>query len=301
MQFDVPINKLVCRNCSSKLYIPRTSVGSASYTTFTFEQDDVDPISIPCDVKNIKFKKIESGVFQAYTELYIDCAICNCMELSTAMFSNAGFLFKNIKKECECGSKLNANDETVEMNDIEGKWKVNIKILYSCKDCTRNYEIKHTEMLDNPLTNHIYDVQKDKILSVGDLSNRDIKIHIEEITYMENQTNNNININDSQSGIVSVGNSGTISGNSLTQSNTVNGNIDYNSISEELTTLIRDLYNENKTGGEYIARLEEAVQAAQEKNKNKLIEILKEMPLRVFELCKNVGAGILANFISGNI
>lgn len=108
----------------------------------------------------------------------------------------------------------------------------------------------------------------------------------------------NLNMNDSQIGIVSTGDNVEIKENSPVFNKTVSGNIDYNILSDELQALIRKLQYEHDIDKEYIEVLKEAVEAAEEKNKNKIIEILRNVPKTIFDFSKNIGAGILANFIS---
>lgn len=108
----------------------------------------------------------------------------------------------------------------------------------------------------------------------------------------------NLNMNDSQIGIVSTGDHVEIKENTPVLNKTVSGSIDYNTLSDELQALIRTLQHEHDIDKKYIEVLKEAVEAANEKNENKLIEILSGIPKAIFEFSKNIGAGVLANFIS---
>lgn len=186
----------------------------------------------------------------------------------------------------------NLTDE--EFNRIMRNFYTTIVNIDKNKENNEVEDIKYSyEILLNRLFKNVNTIGIDGVKNILSLQGH-INVNIEKIMIMGDE----FKINNSQIGILSTGDNSTIEGNSPVINRTTSGNINYGTLSEELQALIRTLLREHDIDRKYIEILESAVDSAKEEDMNKVIEKLKMLPKNIFGFVQNIGAGILANFIS---
>lgn len=137
---NIPIDKLICSNCLTEQanHENRTGTQNIIFDVPVPNEKNTVPASffnVQVDVKKIKWKHEENGVYTAIAQLSVNCPKCD-KEHKIEQIIKAPLFFLEKSRKCDkCGSPLSFQEEELEIEDDNGKPLIRLIGKLICERC----------------------------------------------------------------------------------------------------------------------------------------------------------------------
>lgn len=157
LKTNIPLSSFLCDNCLSKKVESHHNNNGAAYIQYDIPIDlDQQQLTVSIDIKKITWQRINPMTYLAYSEMYVDCPLCNWRHSIRSKVEAPKIFLENSISCDECHSDLSLTEECISLEEENGREKITIKGLLICQSCGKNISIKHcqepTEILSASIT-----------------------------------------------------------------------------------------------------------------------------------------------------
>ena len=148
MRIFVPIKLFLCEECNDSIFSSHNSGNANILYDISMSTVDNEEFVATLDVKKVTWVHLDSGVYQAFAEMYVSCPLCDKKhELLYKIEAPKLFLKQNARCEM-CNSILTLSNEEVFVEDVEGKEFIKLSGILYCDRCKNKTNIDIIKQLN---------------------------------------------------------------------------------------------------------------------------------------------------------
>lgn len=156
LKTNIPLSAFLCHSCSTTTMDSHRDNNAAAYIRYDVPiVVDSQQLTVSLDVKKITWRKFNTGAYLAYSEMYVECPLCNLRHNILSKIEAPKILLENSMNCDICGSNLSLTEENIELEDEDGRERLRIKGTLICKNCGEITQLKYFQAADAILSDDI--------------------------------------------------------------------------------------------------------------------------------------------------
>lgn len=157
VKISIPISKYLCDDCRNKNNIDISKdVGTVNIIYDVPTEIAGEKLTVVVDVKKIKWKQVGIGMYQAYSEMKVECPLCDNFHNIQFKLKAPMLLIESSKRCSICDGKLKFVEDEIVIDDCEGSEKLSVQGKLICEKCYQIQEVKFVQKIGTNFENYDY-------------------------------------------------------------------------------------------------------------------------------------------------
>lgn len=154
---SIPISKYLCYNCRNKNNIGFSKDAGTVNIIYSVPTEIAgEKLTVVVDVKKIKWKQVGIGMYQAYSEMKVECPLCDNFHNIQFKLKAPMLLIESSKRCSACDGKLKFVEDEIVIDDCEGSEKLSVQGKLICEKCYQVQEVKIVQKIETNFENYDY-------------------------------------------------------------------------------------------------------------------------------------------------
>lgn len=154
---SIPISKYLCNDCRNKNNIGFSKDAGTVNITYNVPTEIAgEKLTVVVDVKKIKWKQVGIGMYQAYSEMKVECPLCDNFHNIQFKLKAPMLLIESSKRCSACDGKLKFVEDEIVIDDCEGSEKLLVQGKLICEKCYQIQEVKIVQKIETNFENYDY-------------------------------------------------------------------------------------------------------------------------------------------------
>lgn len=157
LKISIPISKYLCDGCRNKNNINFSKDVGTVNTIYSIPTEIAgERLTVVVDVKKINWKQVGIGMYQAYSEMKVECPLCDNFHNMQFKLKAPMLLIESSKRCLLCDGKLKFVDDEIVIDDCEGMEQLSVQGKLICEKCYQIQELKFAQKIETDFENYQY-------------------------------------------------------------------------------------------------------------------------------------------------